>query len=53
MKEDKEEMAEEKLDEDYESSNIGFQQMPSMNGWVDDSVDIVKLERYDAVDFHQ
>ena len=44
---------EENLDEDYESSNIGFQQMPVMNGWVDDSVDIVKLERYDAVDFHQ
>lgn len=44
---------EEKLEEDYESSNIRYQQMSAMNEWIDDSVDIVKLERYEAVDFHQ
>ena len=42
---------EEKLDEDYESSE--YQQMPMMNRWMDDGVGPIKLERHNAVDFNQ
>ena len=37
--------------EDQESSE--YTQIPMMNRWMDDDVGPIKLERYDAVDFHQ
>ena len=42
---------EEKLDEDYESSE--YQQIPMMNRWMDDGVGPIKLERHNAIDFKQ
>lgn len=44
------EVEEEKL-EDKESSE--YQQIPMMNRWMDDGVGPIKLERHNAVDFHQ
>lgn len=46
------------MEVEKEESNEGpesceYQQMPMMNRWMDDGVGPIKLERHNAVDFHQ